>query len=233
MGSSKDKVICMIPARGGSKRITRKNLKNFIDKPIIAYSILLAIESKLFEEVHVYTEDEEIKKVSKSYGALTYINRSLESANDYATLSDTVIEFQENYYNVNGTKPSYLCCLLATSPLLDISLLQRSFNILRNDSEIDSIRPVVEYNYPIQRALRLNRNSFVEFFNPEYQKTRSQDLEKSYHDAGQFYFMKWDKGLVGTKKKGILIQSMQAQDIDTLEDWEIAEFKYKYKNLNI
>ena len=213
--------LAIIPARGGSKRIPGKNIKFFLGKPIIAYSIETAIKSKLFADVMVSTDDEKIAAIAKDYGAKVPFFRSPQNADDYATLSDVVDEVLSSY----GQTFDSVCCILPTAPLITENILNRGLELLEKE-KFDSVRPVVEFSYPIQRALKLDEKKRVEFFYPEYYSSRSQDLEKSYHDAGQFYWMTNEARLHGTKKGAFVIDGNQAQDIDTMEDWRLAEMKY-------
>jgi pseudaminic acid cytidylyltransferase len=216
--------ICIIPARGGSKRIPRKNIKNFLGKPIISYSIEIALKSKLFDEVIVSTDSEEIAEVARKYGAKVPFIRSEKSSDDYATLSDVVEEVKLNYKK-EKKKIDKICLLLSTAPLVNVDILQEAFHLM-NNNKFDSVRPVVKFSYPPQRGLRIN-NGKVSFIFNEYAKTRSQDLEPIFHDAGMFYWMNFEKGLKSENKGAIIVSEKITQDIDTLEDWEIAESKYK------
>ncbi len=216
--------LCVIPARGGSKRIPRKNIKEFHGKPIIAYPIEVALNSGLFEEVIVSTDDEEIALIAQNYGAKIPFFRSVESSDDMATLSD-VIEEVKAFYTNNGLSFDNICCILPTAPLTTIDLLKKGLNKLVK-TNADSVRPVVAFEYPIQRAVRLVDGK-MSMLDERYLKTRTQDLEPAYHDAGQFYWMKFETGLIGTNKYAFVISSSQAQDIDNLDDWRIAEMKYK------
>ena len=217
--------ICIIPARGGSKRIPRKNIKVFLGKPIIAYSIKAALDSKLFDEVMASTDDEEIAEIAKQYGASVPFMRSAKNSDDFATLAD-VIEEVKNAYKEKEKMFDAICCILATAPLITGDLINKGyFTLIEN--EADSIRPVVKFAYPIQRALMLDKGK-ASFMNPEFAKTRSQDLEPAFFDSGMFYWMKFELGLKGVNRHAFEIGEMEAQDIDTLEDWDIAEFKYKH-----
>jgi len=221
--------VAIIPARGGSKRIPRKNIRDFLGKPIIAYSIEVALESGLFEEVMVSTDDEEIAELSKKYEAKIPFMRSKKTADDYATLSDVVEEVIEEYRKIQRTFDN-ICCILPTAPLVSTPLLKKGLSLL-SENNVDSVRPVVRFSYPIQRAVKMN-NGLLEMFNPEHAKTRSQDLEPAFHDAGQFYWMNFDKGLKGEKKIGFEVPEHVVQDIDTEEDWKIAELKFKLTENN-
>jgi N-acylneuraminate cytidylyltransferase len=220
------KNLCIIPARGGSRRIPRKNIRDFLGKPIIAYSIEVAINSGLFAEVMVSTDDEEIAAVAKNYGAVVPFLRSKENANDFAILADVVEEVLDYYW---GQKKDfkYSCCILPTAPLIQLKHLEKAYEMLRRSGH-DSVRPVVKFSYPIQRAVKLSGDNKVSFFYPEFDKTRSQDLDVAYHDAGQFYWFRSEKRLKGIEKFGFEIDPRFVQDIDNEEDWEMAEWKYSY-----
>ena len=223
------KNIAIIPARGGSKRIPRKNIKEFLGKSIVAYSIEAALQSKLFDEVMVSTDDEEIAEVAKKYGAKVPFMRSKKNSNDYVGIADVVIDVINNYKELNK-KFDNVCCILATAPFLNEQDLINTFNQLDN-SNFDSIFPVVRYSFPIQRAMQFD-NKKIKMIWPENLTKRSQDLKPSFHDAGLFY---WAKTNILLKKKtfwtdnttAIEISEQKAQDIDTLEDWKLAEMKYK------
>jgi len=222
------KNLCIIPARGGSKRILRKNIKEFLGKPIIAYSIEVALKSNLFEEVMVSTDDNEIKELAIKYGASVPFLRNDKTSDDNATLSDVIEEVKSSYQKLN-LQFDTICCLLPTAPLVNIDILRNGFEQLI-DKTVDSTRPVVKYAYPIQRALVLDDTNKMSFINPENALLRSQDLRITYHDAGMFYWMQFDKGLKGKNKYAFEISDMLAQDIDNMEDWKIAEMKYKFLN---
>lgn len=218
--------VAIIPARGGSVRIPGKNIRSFLGKPIIAYSIEVARQSGLFDEVMVSTDDEAIARIAEEHGASVPFLRSRKNSDDYATLSDVVDEVVSTYHmqeKVFGVG----CCILPTAPFITINRLREALILLR-DNKFDSVRPIVKFNYPIQRALRFTNDHQVGFFNPEFAKSRSQDLEPAYHDAGQFYWFKTDQCLKGTFKGAIEIPELEHQDIDTIEDWQIAEYKYKF-----
>jgi N-acylneuraminate cytidylyltransferase len=216
--------LAIIPARGGSKRIPKKNIKEFLGKPIIAYSIEAANQSALFTEIMVSTDDEEIAAVAKQYGAKVPFMRSAENADDYATLADVVDEVKEQYKQLTKEFDN-ICLILPTAPFISPDILKNTYHLLLSEN-IDSVRPVVRFSYPIQRALKM-QNGKLQMFYPEHKTTRSQDLEPAYHDAGQFYWMKAEKGLHGTNKYGFEIPETLAQDIDTEEDWKLAEQKYQ------
>jgi pseudaminic acid cytidylyltransferase len=217
--------LAIIPARGGSKRIPRKNIKDFLGKPIIAYSIEAALKSSLFEEVMISTDDKEIAEISIKYGANVPFMRSEKTADDHATLADVIDEVMNEYLKQNRSFDN-ICCILPTAPLITLKNLKKGFDLLLNKN-VDSVRPIVRFSYPIQRAVKM-KEGVISMFYPEYQKTRSQDLEPAFHDAGQFYWMRFETGLRGGNKIGFEISETQAQDIDTNADWEIAELKFKY-----
>ena len=223
------KNLCIIPARGGSKRIPRKNIKNFLGKPIIAYSIEAAIESGIFEEIMVSTEDQEIAVVAKNYGAKVPFFRSNKNADDFATTVDVLLEVIEQYDKLNRRFDN-VCCIYPTAPFATKEKLEQAYTKLESE-DFDAIFPVLEYSYPIQRALKLN-NSKVSLFYPENETVRSQDFDNSYHDSGQFYFLK-TKRFLKTKTVftnntgGILLTELEAQDIDNETDWKLAEMKYE------
>ena len=221
--------LCIIPARGGSKRIPRKNIKPFMGKPIIAYSIEAALNSGVFDEVMVSTDDEEIAEVARQYGASVPFLRSAETSNDYATTVDVLLEVV-NKYKEQGKNFDTICCLYSTAPFVTPERLKEASSEI-NDT-IDACFTIVQYSYPIQRSLRINENNCVEMKFPEHLKSRTQDLEKVYHDAGQFYFVKTESLIqektVWCKRTAPLILSeLEVQDLDTLTDWQLAEMKYQ------
>jgi len=221
--------LCIIPARGGSKRIPRKNIKSFLGKPIIAYSIEAAIKSELFDEVMVSTDDLEIAEIAKKYGAKVPFFRTEKSSNDFATTFDVIEEvlFQYKAIHKNFT---VACCLYACAPFVTDNKLIESFEILTKN-RFDSVFPVIPFGFPIQRAIRLE-NGKSSFFYPEFSLSRSQDLAKSYHDAGQFYWMNVERCLKESKiltnnTGSIIISELEGQDIDNVVDWELAELKFQ------
>jgi pseudaminic acid cytidylyltransferase len=225
--------IAIIPARGGSKRIPRKNIKDFLGKPIIAYSIETAIKSNLFAEIMVSTDDNEIADVAREYGAKVPFMRSAKNSDDYANISEVCIEVLEEYAKI-GKKFDYMCCILPTAPFLTTDKIQKAENIIENE-DCDCVFTATEYSYPIQRSFRID-NYFVMKW-PENFEKRSQDLEKSYHDAGQLYFVRVDlmleeKRWLLKKSKAVILNNIEVQDIDTNDDWEIAEIKYKITRKN-
>lgn len=221
--------LCIIPARGGSKRIPRKNIKPFMGKPIMAYSIEAALKSGLFDEVMVSTDDEEFADVAKKYGASVPFLRSEATANDYATTVDVLLEVIETYKQ-RGMVFDTICCLYSTAPFVTSERLREAYSKLSD--KVDACFTMVEYSYPIQRSLRINEVGEVEMKYPEHLKSRTQDLDKVYHDAGQFYFVKTktlkEEKTVWCKHTAPLVLSeLEVQDLDTLTDWQLAEMKYE------
>ncbi len=229
-----NKSLAIIPARGGSKRIPRKNIKDFCGQPIIKYSIDAALKSGCFNEVMVSTEDKEIAKIASLAGAKIPFLRSTKTSDDYAMLAD-VIEEVILKYRERGKDFDYCCCILATAPFVSSGRLIKGFDLLVK-TEADSVIPVVRFGYPIQRALKIY-NSQLKMFWPENYNVRSQDLIPAYHDSGQFYWMQIEsflhqKKLFAQNTIPFEIPESEVQDIDTLEDWKIGELKYKvFKNL--
>ncbi len=223
------KNIAIIPARGGSKRIPKKNIKNFLGKPIIAYSIETALQSGLFDEVMVSTDDSDIAKIALQYGAKVPFLRSKQTADDFAVLTDVLTEVLHNYQKVNKHF-DHVCCILPTAPFINSYDVTKAYNKLIRGN-FDTVFPVVRYSFPIQRAMQFD-GDHVKMIWPENIHKRSQDLKSSFHDAGLFYWAK--TGVILTQKKlwtdntsAIEINEQKAHDIDTIEDWKIAELKYK------
>lgn len=222
--------ICIIPARGGSKRIPRKNIKSFLGKPIISYSIETALKSKLFDIVMVSTDDDEIAEVAKKYGAEVPFIRSKKNSTDYSTTMD-VLEEVLNRYETKGQKFDLVCCLYPCTPLISNSTLNKAFLKLTTSENANSVLPIVKYSYPIQRALTVE-NQEVFFIKNEMKDVRTQDTTTYYHDAGQFYFIKSSiiknkEKTIGNKTKAIIMSELEVQDIDNISDWMLAELKYK------
>jgi pseudaminic acid cytidylyltransferase len=223
--------LCIIPARGGSKRIPRKNIKEFLGKPIISYAIENAIGSNIFDRVIVSTDDQEISEISKKYGAEVPFLRSRKNSDDYASTIDVVLET----LNQISTKYETVCCLYPTTPLLNKQVLFEAYKRLISGS-VSAVFPVLKYSFPIQRSLSLNEDKTCYMNWPENLNKRSQDLDPVYHDAGQFYFCKVKELYVhGTlyppKSSCIILDEIEAQDIDNISDWKIAEMKFQLKNV--
>ena len=226
------KNLAIIPARGGSKRIPRKNIKDFLGKPIIAYSIETAIESGLFEEIMVSTDDHEIAEIAIKYGAKVPFFRSEKTANDFAHIAEVIEEVLETYKSENKQFENF-CCIFSTAPFIKKSRLKDGFELMLKNN-FDSVFPVLKFSYPIQRALKIE-NEKVSMILPENFSKRSQDLMPTYHDSGQFYWMKTkefyrQKRVFAENSGAIILSDMEVQDIDTIEDWEVAEMKYRLLN---
>lgn len=227
------KKVAIITARGGSKRIPQKNIKEFLGIPVIAYSIKAALNSKLFDEVMVSTDSLDIARIAKESGAVVPFMRSEKTSDDFATTADVLIEVIDNYKKI-GKDFDLLCCIYPTAPFVTQKKLKDSLSLML-EKKADSVMPIIKFSYPIQRALRNTENSHIEYFWPENGNKRSQDLEKSYHDAGQFYWIKTDvllsyKSLVAKNTIGFEISELEAQDIDEESDWKLAEIKYQLLN---
>ena len=220
--------IAIITARSGSKRIPKKNIKDFFGKPIIAYGIEAALQSCLFDEVMVSTESEEIANVAKQYGASVPFFRSLETSNDFATTTDVIKEVIEEYKKRGESFESFMC-IYPTAPFITAEKIKNAFSIFRKN-QADCVLPIIKYSFPPQRALVI-KNGYLEYLYEDLYGCRSQDLEPVYHDCGQYYlcktkaFIKYNT-IVLPKTIPIILDEMEAQDIDTLDDWKVAELKY-------
>lgn len=223
------KNLAIIPARGGSKRIPRKNVKDFLGKPIIAYSIEAALKSGLFEEVMVSTDDDKIAGIAKEYGASVPFMRSKETADDFATTMDVLNEVINTYKKEFNKEFDYVCCIYATAPLIQIEQLKKGFNLLLNE-KLSSVYPIVPYGYPVWRGVKINDFGHPEMVWKEFINSRSQDLETVYHDAGQWYWYNPKKiadTLFTNDSSAIILSEDKVQDIDTMTDWKLAEIKYE------
>jgi N-acylneuraminate cytidylyltransferase len=224
-------VIAIITARGGSKRIPRKNIKDFCGKPIIAYSIKAALESGIFDHVMVSTDDEEIASIAREYGAEVPFMRSEKTASDTATTRD-VLEEVLNKYEELGEKIDSFSCIYPCAPFVTGKKLRECYSILK-ERKARLVCPVVSFSFPPQRGYVLDDEEKLTYKYPEFINTRSQDLEKFYHDCGQFYF--WDKeafdkgnDYIYQKAVPMFVPETEVQDIDNQTDWEIAEIKYRF-----
>ena len=223
------KAIAIIPARGGSKRIPRKNIKDFYGKPLITYSIETALESKLFDRVIVSTDDEEIAQISKNYGAEVPFIRPKELSDDFST-TGAVVEHAIAYLEDNSEDIDYICTIYATAPLLQSKYLIDGFEKLK-DNDAKYTFSATSMPSPIQRTFKITDNGRCKMFMPENFSSRSQDLEEAYQDAGEFYWQKLSKKsnetMFGADSIPIVLPRYLVQDIDTLEDWKRAEMMYK------
>lgn len=227
--------IAIIPARGGSKRIPRKNIKNFNGKPIITWAIQLAKKSKLFDCVVVSTDDNEIKQIAEQHGAIVPFIRPSNISDDKTptvpVISHAVKEIDKLYRNVE-----YACCIYPCSPFILVSDLIKSFNLLKLSGE-NFVYPVAEYPHSIYRSMRQSKDGKMEFLYPEYEMSRTQDLEVTFHDTGQFYWGKaeaWRKlRKMHTDGVGMKIPYYRVIDIDTEDDWKRAELFFSLNSLKV
>lgn len=222
--------LALIPARGGSKRIPRKNIRSFAGQPIIAYSIAAAQASGLFDAVVVSTDDEEVAAIARGYGAETPFMRPADLADDQTTTL-AVINHALTWFNNRATPVRLACCIYATAPFIRVADIVTGLHRLEEEGA-DFCLPITTFPFPIQRAVKVTADQRLAMFHPEYLLTRSQDLEESYHDAGQFV---WGRGesfmqnrsVFGPGTVPVVIPRYRVQDIDTPEDWERAELLYK------
>ena len=223
------KRIAVVTARGGSKRIPRKNIKLFCGKPIMAYSIEAALQSGVFDTVMVSTDDEEIARIAKQYGAEVPFFRSESTSNDYATTAQVLTEVLAEYAK-RGKQYDQLCCLYPTAPFITSVRLKQAVELLE-ESGSDGVLPVVRFSFPPQRGVILD-NGYLRYKWPEHSNARSQDLEPIFHDVGQFYCVRTEsferqKTLVMEKTVPLILSELEIQDIDTEEDWQLAEVKFR------
>ncbi len=224
------KKIAIITARGGSKRIPRKNIKLFCGKPVIAYSIEAALSEGLFDEVMVSTDDHEIAQIAKQYGAKVPFMRSEKNADDFAGTVDVILEVLNDYKNV-GQVFTHVCCVYPTAPFITSQTLNESLELLIQ-KRYDSVFAVAPFSFPIFRALQIDEHQKASMIWPENLTKRSQDLPLAYHDAGQFYWMTteslWVNQKLYTDNTGVIIlDDLHVQDIDSETDWKLAELKYQ------
>ncbi|MCB9062412.1 MAG: pseudaminic acid cytidylyltransferase [Halobacteriovoraceae bacterium] len=225
----KKKVLAIITARGGSKRIPRKNIRLFLGRPLIEYSIDAALKSKIFSRVIVSTDDNEIAEISKKAGAEIPFMRTSKNSDDFATTVDVVKEVLDGLEGM-GEYYEHICCLYPTAPFITPKKLIESYELLQNENT-DTVIPITSFSFPIQRSFKIE-NNYLNWAWPEYMSTRSQDLEKFYHDAGQFYWFKNEHfqktgKIFSERTTPYILEGNEVQDIDDLVDWKIAEAKYK------
>lgn len=221
--------LAVITARGGSKRIPRKNIKDFCGKPIMAYSIEAALKSGAFDTVMVSTDDREIAEIAEKYGATVPFFRSEKTSNDFAVTSQVLAEVLEEYES-RGQCFDRVCCIYPTAPFITAERLRTAMELLE-EKQADSVLPVVRFSFPPQRGVVLE-DGFLKFKWPEHRNTRSQDLEPFYHDVGQFYCINVEsfreqRVLVMERTVPLIMSELEIQDIDTEEDWKLAELKYQ------
>lgn len=225
------KPYAIITARGGSKRIPKKNIRDFCGKPIIAYSIEAAIKSNLFEEVMISTDSEEIADVARRHGAAVPFMRSEATSNDYAGTEEVLAEVVR-MYGERGIIFSEFCCIYPTALFITSEKLAESYEILKKD-DVYNVIPVVAYSFPPQRGVIMNRGGFISPVDEKGMNSRSQDLDTIYHDAGQFYWFKTEEFMDGyriftDKTMSYVVPETEVQDIDNETDWELAEMKYRF-----
>lgn len=225
----KKKRLAIITARGGSKRIPYKNIRQFCGKPIITYSIEAALQSGVFDEVMVSTDDEKIEAIARKAGAKVPFLRSAETSNDFATTADVIMEVLEEYEKREQGFDS-ACCIYPTAPFITAGKLKNAVELLE-DKGYDSVMPVAEFSFPPLRGMTMEEDK-VSYKWEEFSMARSQDLEKIYHDVGQFYAFdvekfKESKKLVTKNTGAIIIDELEMQDIDNEVDWKLAELKYQ------
>ncbi len=221
--------LAIIPARGGSKRILRKNIKEFLGKPIIAYSIEAALESALFEEIIVSTDDLEIAEIAIKYGAKVPFFRSKKNSDDFATTIDVINEVLADYSNKFNKNYENACCIYPAAPLIKSKHLESGYIKLISNN-YTSVFSAVEFSYPIWRGLVVGEDNIASMIWPQNLNQRSQDLQKVYHDAGQWYWFKVNNlkdSFLSGKTAIVKLEETEAQDIDDLIDWKLAELKYK------
>lgn len=223
--------ICIIPASRENKRLPGKNIKEFLGKPIIAYSIEVAIESSLFDQILVTTDDEEIAQVAMKYGAtvpyIRYIKKSDDYENTLNVLEEVLIGIRES-----GQKIINACCLYPTVPFVTSDVLNEGRKLLL-EQNMDTVLPIVSFSYPIWKGFRQSEKAQVDMVWGEHLNSRCQDLEAVFHDAGQWYWLNaqsflQSKRLFTSKTKGIELSPLLVQDIDNEDDWKLAELKYGY-----
>lgn len=222
--------LAIITARGGSKRIPRKNIKQFLGKPIIAYSIEAAIEANIYKEIMVSTDDAEIASIAQMYGASVPFFRSKEMSDDFAITADVISEVLNEYRRI-GQQFDVVSCIYPTAPFVTSSKLLEAYYLLEK-SGADSVIPITKFSFPIWRSFGAKDGKL--FFNwPENANKRSQDLPPAFHDCGQFYFLRVEefiksKKLITNNTLGLEVPESEVQDIDNEEDWKIAEIKYSF-----
>lgn len=225
----KEHAVAIITARGGSKRIPGKNKRKFLGKPILEYSIEAAIQSEIFTEVMVSTDDEEIKEIALSAGAKVPFMRSENTSNDFATTIEVLGEVLDEYEKIGKTF-GYMSCIYPTAPFVTSEKLRKAFSLLK-EKNVTQVMPVVNFSFPPLRGMVIEKEELVMKW-PEHRYTRSQDLEMFYHDCGQFYFYDVEKfravgGRVESDILPLIMPDLEVQDIDNESDWKIAEIKYQ------
>jgi len=222
--------VAIIPARGGSKRIPKKNIKHFFGKPMLAWSIEAAIKSRCFDQIICSTDDDEIANIAQKYGAETPFLRPKDLSGDYIGTIPVIAHAIEHLQS-NGNKIDLACCIYATAPFIQTTDLQNSLKQMQNN-DLDFCFSATSFSFPIQRSIRIKSNKRCEMLDSEMFQKRSQDLEELYHDAGQFYWgtpQSWleEKLLFSNDTMPYILPRHRVQDIDTMEDWKRAELMFK------
>ena len=224
--------IAIIPARSGSKRIKNKNIKNFLGKPIISYTILNLLKSKVFDKIYVSTNSKKIAKISEKYGASVPFLRENKLADDKTSTIDVISNFLKKK-NFNKNKIKIVCCVYPCTPLLDVNDLKKGIKIFLRQKK-SFVYPILKYKHPVQRSFYITKKGGISYHFPKFEKFRTQDLKSSYHDAGQFYisnFNNWiNRSSLHIDATGFEISFKNAIDIDDPDDWTLAEYLYKIKN---
>ncbi len=223
------KSVAIIPARGGSKRISGKNIKNFLGKPIISYPIKACQKSKLFSSIIVSTDDTKIAEVAEKYGAIVPFMRSKKNSDDHATTGDVLLEVLQQLQKFEKL-PEYVCVVYPTTPLLTTDLLKAAFNKIKKFKQ-STVLPVSQFDFPIQFAMKIKKNG-ISYANRHTERLRSQDMEVHFHDTGMFYwinvkdFLK-QKKIIMKKTGWVMVDTLSSQDINDMSDWKLAEMKYR------
>lgn len=223
----------VIPARGGSKRIPRKNIRDFFGQPLISYSIQAAQKAGIFKEIFVSTDDFEIKEIAEQFGATVPFLRLGELATDTALTAPVIADLVSR---LSLSRDAVVCCIYPTAPLIEAEKLRSGFELFVKSPGVDYVCAVTDYAYPIQRALFRDKSGLLNMHSVKYLNMRSQELEVAYHDAGQFYFALAETWLDGKpmllNTLGIYLDRWKVQDLDTLEDWSRLSALYKlfYQN---
>ncbi|MDC1075686.1 pseudaminic acid cytidylyltransferase [Litorivicinus sp.] len=218
--------LCVIPARGGSERIARKNIKEFNGKPMIAWSIEAALASECFDQIIVSTDDDAIAEIAEGQGAAVPFRRPAELSDNYVGTT-AVVSHAVNWYTEHCWEPQAVCCLYPTAPFVRPKDIKDGLKILRS-KKVEFAFSVTSFAFPIQRAIRVTDDQRVEMFQPAFSNTRSQDLEEAWHDAGQFYWGRaraWsqNKPIFSNESAPVVLPRYRVLDIDTIDDWEQAE----------